>query len=199
VLTLCVPGAAAQGNGAAGELQGAVAVAVAPPKVRHTVRTEIDEYALKQRTVVIRHSSNHRIVALIEIVSPGNKSNRHAIRALLDKAVAALTHGIHLLLLDLHPPTPRDPRGIHAALWERLTGDREELLGDKPLTLAAYAAGPVTTAYVEPVAVGDVLPEMPLFLDPGQYVRVPLEATYRGAYDGVPRFYRDVLEAPRKE
>ena len=43
---------------------------------------------------------------------------------------------------------------------------------DKPLTTVAYAAEP-TTAYVEPVAVGEVLPEMPLFLGPGFY-GVPL-------------------------
>lgn len=186
----------AEGNGTAGELTGAVAVAVAPPKVRLTVRAEIDEYAIRQRTVVIRHRSNHRIVALIEILSSGNKASRHAFREFLDKAATALAHRIHLLLIDLHPPGPRDPRGIHGALWERLTDeDPYQPPADKPLTLAAYSAGPVKTAYVEPVAVGDVLPEMPLFLDPDQYVNVPLEATYRSAYEGVPRFYRSILEA----
>ena len=32
--------------------------------------------------------------------------------------------------------------------------------------MAAYAADDLPTAYVEPVAVGDVLPEMPIFLEP---------------------------------
>ena len=49
---------------------------------------------------------------------------------------------------------------------------------------------------VEPVVVGDSLPDMPLFLDPEHYINVPLEAGYRGAYEGVPRYYRAVLEAP---
>ena len=35
------------------------------------------------------------------------------------------------------------------------------------MTLAAYDAGPPTVAYVEPVGVGDVLPDMPLFLRAG--------------------------------
>ncbi len=39
---------------------------------------------------MIRHTSNDRIVAMIEVLSRGNKSNRHSIRAFLDKAVAAL-------------------------------------------------------------------------------------------------------------
>lgn len=193
VLTLQAPAAA---GGPSGELGGAVAVAVAPPKVRLTVRAEIDEYTLKQKTVVIRHSSRHRIVALIEILSPGNKSSRHALRAFLDKAASALAHGIHLLLIDLHPPGPRDPQGIHGALWERLTGDPHEQPAGQPLTLAAYAAGPVATAYVEPLAVGAALPDMPLFLDPELYVNVPLEATYSAAYEGVPRYYRTILERP---
>jgi len=193
VLTLRQPGG--EGNGTAGDLSGVVTVTAAPPRVHLTVRTEIDAYALKQRTVVIRHTSNHRIVALIEILSPGNKSSRHAIRALLDKAVSAMLYGIHLLLIDLHPPGPRDPQGIHGVLWDRLTGDAYEQPLDKPLTLVAYVAGPVKTAYVEPIAVGDELPEMPLFLDPEQYVNVPLEATYRAAYEGVPRYYRAILEA----
>ena len=52
----------------------------------------------------------------------------------------------------------------------------------KPLTLAAYDAGPPPVAYVEPVAVGDRLPEMPIFLKPDLYV-APLEATYSITWD----------------
>lgn len=185
-------------DGAPRKGEGAVALAAAPPKVRFTVCAEIDEYVLKRRTVVIRHASHHRIVALIEILSPGNKASRHALRSFLDKAISALTHRIHLLLIDLHPPGPRDPHGIHSALWERLTDDAFIPPADKPLTLAAYVADPAPTAYVEPVAVGDPLPDMPLFLDPEQYINVPLDATYRGAYEGVPRYYRAVLEAPSR-
>ena len=51
---------------------GATALAEAPPKVRLTVSTEMDRYALKTRSLVIRHSSDNRIVALLEILSPGN-------------------------------------------------------------------------------------------------------------------------------
>lgn len=195
VLTLQTPGANVSGT----DLEGAVAVQVAPPKVQFTIKAEVDEYTLKRRTLVIRHRSNHRIVALIEILSPGNKASRHAFRSLLDKAVSAQAHGIHLLLIDLHPPGPRDLHGLHAALWERLVGEPQELPADKPLTLAAYVGGPVLTAYVEPVGVGDPLPDMPLFLDPEQYIEVPLEKTYNSAYEGVPRFYRTCLEAAGAE
>src|SRR4051794_5832162 len=49
-----------------------------------------DAYARMQRTLVIRHTSDDRIVAMIEVLSRGNKSSRHAVRSFLDKAVAAL-------------------------------------------------------------------------------------------------------------
>jgi len=160
------------------------------------LREEAEQYTHRQRTLVIRHVSNHRIIALVEIVSPGNKASRHQMRSFLDKALAALGQEIHLLLVDLHPPSPRDPQGIHGALWEQLTGEAHQQPSDKPLTLAAYDAGPPKVAYVEFVAVGDILPDMPLFLAPEQYINVPLEPTYLAAYKGMPRYYRNILDPP---
>jgi hypothetical protein len=194
VLTLRAP--PAEGNGTPADVPGTTAVAVASPKVRITLRAEAQQYTRRQRTLVIRHVSNHRIVALIEIVSPGNKSSRHEIRSFLDKALAALARGIHLLVVDLQPPSPRDPAGIHGVLWEQLTGEAHEQPREQPLTLAAYDAGPPTVAYVETLAVGEVLPAMPLFLAPEQYINVPLEPTYLAAYKGVPLYYRNLLERP---
>ena len=66
---------------------------------------------------------------------------------------------------------------------------------DKPLTLAAYDAGPPRKAYVEPVSVGDTLIDMPLFLAPGWYVSVPLEATYQEAYASIPGRFRLILDS----
>jgi hypothetical protein len=49
-------------------------------------------------------------------------------------------------------------------------------------------------AFLEPVAVGQALIDMPLFLTAERYVNVPLEPTYLAAYRGMPEFWRDVLE-----
>jgi hypothetical protein len=35
---------------------------------------------------------------------------------------------------------------------------------------------------------------MPLFLRPDRYINLPLEPTYQAAYDGMPAFWRGVLE-----
>lgn len=174
---------------------GGVALLTAPPPVRLTTDGTMNDYVLKRRTIVIRHGSDDRVVALLEIVSPGNKSSRHGIRAFVEKAVEALYRGYHLLVVDLFPPGPRDPNGIHGAIWGEFCDDKFELPRGEPLTLVAYSAGPRKRAYIEPTAVGRELIDMPLFLTPDEYVNVPLEATYLAAYRGVPRRWREVLEA----
>jgi hypothetical protein len=85
-----------------------------------------------------------------------------------------LDKGIHLLILDLHPPGRRDPHGIHGAIWDYIEDSVPKQSPGKPLTLASYESGPTVTAYVYPVAVGEVLPDVPLFLAPGGHVLVPL-------------------------
>src|SRR5262249_41281892 len=99
-----------------GPLSGTATLTETPPVVHARTSIPRDSYARMQRTLVIRHTSDDRIVAMIEVLSRGNKSSRHGLRALLDKAVAALDGGIHLLLVDVHPPGPRDPNGIHGAV-----------------------------------------------------------------------------------
>ena len=63
-----------------------------------------------------------------------------------------------------------------------------------PLTLAAYESGLTVRAYVQPTAVGDKLSDMPLFLEPGAHVPVPLESTYERAFAAVPQRWRGVLQ-----
>lgn len=195
VLTLQMEGASANGPlGPPAGVPGGLAVATAPPNPKLAGEAEMDDYVLKRRTLVIRHASGDRVVALLEIVTPGNKASRHALRSFVEKAVEALYRGYHLLVVDLFPPGPRDPAGIHGAIWAEISDDPVALDPGAPLTLAAYSAGPVKRAYVEPTAVGRELIDMPLFLEPEVYVNVPLEATYRAAYRGVPQRWRQVLD-----
>jgi Protein of unknown function (DUF4058) len=175
---------------------GGIAVSAAPPRMRLTVQADMNDYVLKRRTIVIRHASGDRIIALIEIVSPGNKSSQHGMRSFVEKAVEALYRGYHLMLIDLFPPGPRDPQGIHGAVWSEFCDDSFVLPENEPLTLAAYSAGSPKKAYVEPTAVGREVIDMPLFLEPEWYVNVPLERTYQAAYRAVPRRWQVVLDAP---
>ena len=169
-------------------------VLLAPPKVRLTGETDLEFYRRKQSSVAIRHVSGDSIVAMIEVVSQGNKSGRSPLRSFVEKAADLLEKRIHLLILDLHPPGPRDPQGIHGAIWEELTDQEYALPKDKPLTLVAYESGATVRAYVEPAAVGDTLADMPLFLEPGAHISVPLETTYLLAFAAVPRRWQRVLQ-----
>ena len=191
VLTLQTP-AGPTGNGHGRELTGSLATATAPPQVLLTSHLEQRLYVRKQKRVVVRHISNHRVIAMIELVSSGNKDGQHAINTFINKVLSALEDGIHQLIIDLFPPGPRDPQGIHGMIWGELGGWRQayEQPAGKPLTLVSYAAGLGDDAYIQPLAVADPLPEMPLFLTAENYVNVPLEATYEAAYQSVPRFYR---------
>ena len=170
----------------------AILLADEPPKVRYHRKTECDIYATRARKVVIRHRSKHEVIAMVEIVSPGNKSSRRDLKAFVRKAQDALEAGIHLLIVDLFPPTSRDRQGLHQAIWE----DRDEPLPfsrKQPLTAVAYLAADFPEAFVEPLRVGKPLPDMPLFLSLEQYVRVPLETTYQAAWEAVPEYWRKVV------
>lgn len=156
-------------------------------------------YAARANHLAIRHASHDRVVAMVEVVSAGNKSSRRAFDQFVKKATKALWEGVHVLIIDLHPPTSRDPQGIHGAIWETLGDDHPyRAPPGKPLTLAAYSAlsydSPIE-AFVEPVGVGDEMPAMPLFLAPGSYVRLPLEKSYMAAVRKVPQRAREPLEA----
>jgi hypothetical protein len=159
-----------------------------------TAETDMEFYRRKQSAVTVRHVSGDRIVAVVEVVSPGNKAGRHAVQALVEKAADFLEKRVHLLILDLQPPGSIDPHGIHGAIWAHVTGTDYEAPHDKRLTLVAYESAESIRAYIEPMAVGDALPDMPLFIEPHAYVNVPLEATYRAAFLGVPRRWRRVLD-----
>jgi hypothetical protein len=171
-------------------------VTQARPKTRFTAEIADSEfYRRKKSSIAVRHVSDDRVVALLEIVSPGNKSSRNALRAFVTKACEFLEHRIHMLIIDPFPPGRRDPNGMHAAIWEEMQDEPFILPKDKPLTLVAYECGLTTRAYIEPIAVGDVLSDMPLFLEPENYILVPLEATYTASFASIPLRWRRVLEA----
>jgi hypothetical protein len=197
VLTLQANGKGPAGRAPASPAgDGGVKLLMAPPKVQLSGEIELAFYRRKQKAVFVHHVSDDRVVAMVEVVSPGNKGGEVAFRAFVDKAAGFLQQGVHLLILDLQPPSRRDPAGIHAAIWQELTGKDWAGPAAKPLTLVSYDAGVGVRWYDEPVAVGDPLPDMPLYLEPGKYVLVPLETTYDAAWNAVPRRWRKVLDDP---
>src|ERR1700683_5373773 len=70
VLTLQAKG---QKPGSDDSLSGTATLTESPPVVHARATIARDSYARMQRTVVVRHTSDDRIVAMIEIMSAGNK------------------------------------------------------------------------------------------------------------------------------
>jgi hypothetical protein len=171
-------------------------VSEAPPKTRFVSQaSDEDVYAAKADRIAI-HNALGEVVSIIELVSPGNKNSRHSIRSFVEKTMDFLRQGIHVLIIDLFPPSPRDSQGIHEVIWDEVQEEPFELPLDKPLTLVSYCAGVPKKAYIEPVAVGDPLPEMPVFLASDTYILAPLEPTYLTTWQTCPEPLRESVPAP---
>jgi Protein of unknown function (DUF4058) len=138
------------------------------------------------------------LIAVIEILSRGNKDNKNGFTAFVRKAGKLLRSGVHLLVVDLFPPSARDPHGIHKLIWGQFKDEPFELPPDKPLTLEAYAAGSEKVADIENVAIGDRLADMPIFLTPDHYVPCPLEASYQVTWGVFPAALKGPLEPSPK-
>ncbi len=174
-----------------------VAVAETPPRVGRRLSASPTARGLR-RTLVIRHTSGHRVVAVIEIISPANKDRASSVAAFAERTREVLESGVHVLMVDLFPPGPHDPRGLHGTIWEQFDPEPYLVPENTPLALASYVGGPSVEAYVEHLAVGASLAEMPLFLDPDWYINTPLEETYAAAFRGMPGFWREVVEGRRE-
>jgi hypothetical protein len=173
--------------------------ALEAPRTRMIVHPREGRFHERANRVVIRHHLGD-VVCAIEVVSPGNKAGKIAIREFVSKAVDFLRRGINLLVIDPFPAGPQDPQTLHKLVWDEFDeGMPFELPADEPLLLASYrAAAPLVEfapeAFVEPLRVGAELPDMPAWLDLDLYVNVPLEPTYRAAWDVCPADFRHLVE-----
>jgi hypothetical protein len=176
---------------------GGVAVAPAKPQTRFVwpMPSETQRYARRANRIAIHHSLGH-VVAVIEIVSPGNKDRLHSVQTFVSKAVELLEQQISLLLIDPFPPGAHDPQGTAKAVCEVFSDPPFTLPPDKQLTVAAFQAEPLPTAYIEPFAVNDTMPDMPLFLEGEWYITVPLEETYLATWNVLPMELRQVIASP---
>ncbi|MBI4616470.1 MAG: DUF4058 family protein [Planctomycetes bacterium] len=182
--------------GLAREGGGESAVALAPGRVVVQELGPVDPLERLARRVVVKDSlRDDRVVAVIELVSAANKSSREKRDRFVEKSVAILSRGIHALVVDVQPTTDWVHEGFHAWICRAYGTESAALAPDRPLQAASYQAldGGTVRAHVVPLAIGDVLPGMPLFLLPRHFVRTPLEQTYAEAFASLPRRLRETL------
>ncbi|MGC8639544.1 MAG: DUF4058 family protein, partial [Isosphaeraceae bacterium] len=73
-----------------------LAVAEAPPRSLVVSQAEDRIYVRKADRLAVRHRHGE-IVAVVEIVSPGNKASRNELRAFVEKSSDLVMQGVHLL------------------------------------------------------------------------------------------------------
>lgn len=154
------------------------------PKVETKISLDVENYARKTNRIVIRKGRG-RVVAVIEIVSPGNKHSKSEIERFVTKCQDCFSSSIHLMVIDLFPPSPRDPSGLHNLIWDGCRGSEYSMPEGCDRTVFSYDSQE-QTAYLESFAVGMPLPTMPLFLKSPFYVNVPLEETYQQTWETLP-------------
>jgi hypothetical protein len=173
---------------------GGVSIAATPPRAQRVLRMpDVNFYTGIANPIAIRDTDG-RLIAVVEILSPGSKHSIGAFRTFVEKSAHLIISSVHLLVVDLFPPTRHDPDGMAKAIWDQFAEDEMPLPKGRALTLSACDAGPERTIYAYYCAAGEVLPEVPLFIRPGVYVSVPLESTYQSAWRVFPAPLKRLLD-----
>jgi hypothetical protein len=136
-----------------------------------------DEFEVR----VYDEQTGGRLVAAIEIVSPGNKDRDDSRDDFVGKCVALLARGVCVSIVD---PVADRPANLYAELLKRV--DRTDPAADPPGPAYAvthrWRKRPRRTraeSWYAPLAVGLPLPELPVWLDDTRAVGLDLEATYQ--------------------
>ena len=175
---------------------GGVAVSDAPPQARFVTSAEPDLYASKANRLVIKHQLG-QVVAVIEIVSPGNKNRPASTAIFCCESRGASSPGCsspgRRFVSSFAARPPRESTKPSGTRFSRNPSNFPPTSRSRlPPTVPACPH----TAYVEPVAVGDPLPSLPIFLDPGTYVPAPLEETYQSTWDKCPEPLKELVQNP---
>ena len=119
------------------EATGGIALAVSPPHTRYVLRAGADPYLTKVNRVAIRDPRGKLGLGHRNRFT-GQQRKSGQISRLRRQAVDFLRRGINVLVIDLLPPTRRDPQGIHKAIWDEIDNEPFELPADKRLTLVLF-------------------------------------------------------------
>ena len=138
----------------------------------------LDSYEIR----VYQDLGGAELRAAIELVSPANKDRAGSRRTFAAKCAGYLRHGIGVVIVDV--VTAR-AANLHAELFDVLEVKGRRVAWASPTGLYAVAYRAVTVrkhprleAWPEPLALGQVLPIMPLWLALDLCVPVRLEESY---------------------
>jgi hypothetical protein len=165
-----------------GRADGGSATAVySPPRPRIAVQVDfarLDSYEVR----VYQDLGGAELRAALELVSPANKDRAGSRRTFAAKCAGYLKHGIAVVIVDI--VTARTAN-LHAELFDTLGVKSRRAAWRSPTGLYAVAYRAVTArkaprveAWPEPLALGEALPVLPLWLALDLCVPVGLEESY---------------------
>src|SRR5438105_1187096 len=160
---------------------GIATAAWSPPRPQIAVHVDfsrLDSYEIR----VYQELGGAELRAAIELVSPANKDREGSRRTLAVKCAGYLKHGIAVAIVDI--VTSRTAN-LHEELFKSLGVKSRRAAWRSSTGLYAVAYRAVTTrkaprveAWPQPLAVGEALPVMPLWLALDLCVPVRLEDSY---------------------
>ena len=152
-----------------------------PPRPQIAAKVDfarLDSYEIR----VYQDLGGAELRAAIELVSPANKDRAGSRRTFAAKCAGYLKHGIAVVIVDI--VTARTAN-LHKELFDTLGVKSRRAAWRSPTGLyaAAYRAvtirkSPRVEAWPEPLALGEALPVMPLWLSLDLCVPVLLEESY---------------------
>jgi hypothetical protein len=153
----------------------------APPAPDATLQaTFLDTFEVR----ILSTDTGPRLVAVIELVSPGNKDRAAERRAFAIKCASYLVQGISLIIVDI---VTNRRANLHNEVLDLLDGAEAARLPPE-LSLYAVAYRPLRRGdrdeidvWRSPLAQGQPLPQLPLSLRADLVVPVDFEATYAEA------------------
>lgn len=170
---------------AGGSDQSGVATAVwAPPRPHLSVPVNFAHLDVCE-VRVYQEMGGAELRAAIELISPSNKDRPNSRRIFTAKCAGYLKHGVSVVIVDV--VTDR-AANLHAELLESLNVTAAGQLWESTTKLYAAAYHPVplqdkprVDVWTEPLALGRVLPTMPLWLSVDLCVPLGLEESYAAA------------------
>jgi hypothetical protein len=161
---------------------GGVATAVwAPP--RPTLSVAVDFHRLDVFEVQVHREGGLEMVAAIELVSPRNKDRPTARRPFATKCAAYLLAGVSVIVVDV---VTERRENLYTVLLDQLAVAPDdpgpgELYAVACRTVPPDEPGRLET-WVAPLAVGSVLPTLPLWLEADLAVPLELERSYEATF-----------------
>jgi hypothetical protein len=159
---------------------GLTTATYAPPQPTVTLEARLPDQDVYEVRIFDSRRKRH-LVAAIEIVSPSNKDRPENRSTFVSKVATLLKHGVCVSIVDIVSTLNSN---LYAELLEFVEGS-DPAVGETPPPLYAATVRSryegqrrLTDCWYHPLAIGQTLPTLPIWLTPSFAISLDLEASY---------------------